>query len=204
MFLLVRATIIRGHFMALPPPARFLAGSLFGGTVLLIISVVVWLVSGWVGSSQQVDALEPRVAQILGFLESEQKLDSALSQREALLLTMVFPDSGTSGRGGAVLQQRVRNLSAEAGLTVIGSEVLEPELLDDVIKLRLATKVAGPPEALLEFFRRINEARPFLFVDAVTVNGERQLPRSARGAVSAQANVLADVTLYAYQMVPQR
>ena len=205
MFVLDRATAVRDHFMALPLPARALAGSVLAGAALLVISGVAWMGSWWVASAQQVDTLEPRVAQILGFIESEQRVESALSQREALLLTMVFPDSGESGRGGAVLQERVRNLSAEAGLTVIGSEVLEPEVLEDSVKLKLSAKVAGTPRALIEFFRRLNEERPFLFVTAFTVNAQRPLPRGGAGRVqSSEANLLVDIRVHAYQMAPQR
>ena len=205
MFVLDRATAVKNHFMALPLPARVLAGSALAGAALLVISGVVWIGSWWVTSAQQVDTLEPRVAQILGFIESEQRVESALSQREALLMTMVFPDSGASGRGGAVLQERVRNLSAEAGLTVIGSEVLEPEALEDTIKLKLGTKVAGSPRALIEFFRRLNEERPFLFVTAFTVNAQRQLPQGVAGrGQSAEANLLMDIRVYAYQMAPEQ
>lgn len=205
MSVLDRATAVRDHFMALPLPARALAGSVFAGAALIVISGVAWLGTWWVASAQQVDTLEPRVAQILGFIESQQKVESALSQREKLLLTMVFPDSGSSGRGGAVLQERVRNLSAEAGLTVIGSEVLEPEVLEDRVKLKLGTKVAGPPGALIEFFRRLNEERPFLFVTAFTVNAQRQLPQGAAGrGQSAEANLSVDIAVHAYQVAPQR
>lgn len=205
MFILNRATAVRDHFMALPLPARAFAGSALAGAALLVFAGVLWLGSWWVASAQQVDTLEPRVAQIMGFIESEQRVESALSQREALLLTMVFPDSGESGRGGAVLQERVRNLSAEAGLTVIGSEVLEPEVLEDSVKLKLSAKVAGTPRALIEFFRRLNEERPFLFVTAFTVNAQRPLPPGATGrGQSSEANLLVDISVHAYQMGPQR
>lgn len=202
--LLKRATAVWDDFIALPVPARALMGSLLGGAMLLCLCGVFWLGSWWAASAQQVDTLEPRVAQILGFIESQQRVESALSQREALLLTMVFPDSGASGRGGAVLQERVRNLSAEAGLTVIGSEVLEPEVLEDILKLKFGTKVAGPPRALIEFFRRLNEERPLLFVTSFTVDAQRQLPRGAAGGVQgSEANLMVDISVHAYQMAPQ-
>ena len=200
-----RAELIREQFMALPHPARALVAAVLSGTAIVVLVVLLWLASWWAESVQQVETLEPRVAQILGFLESEEQVQAALSRRDAMLSEAVFPDSGDSGRGGAVFQERVRNLSAEAGLTVIGSEVLESEPRDDIIKLRLGTKVAGPPGALVEFFRRITEARPFLFVSAVEVNAQRQLPRRARGPEqSGEANLMAEITLHAYQMAPRQ
>ena len=66
--------------MALPLPARAFAGSVLGGAALLVFAGVLWLGSWWVASAQQVDTLEPRVAQIMGFIESEQRVESALSQ----------------------------------------------------------------------------------------------------------------------------
>lgn len=203
--LLDRAVFIREQFRALPGPARVLVVALASGSAIIVFTVLLWLASWWAESARQVEALEPRVAHILGFLESEEQVKATLSQRDEMLSQAVFPDSGDSGRGGAVLQERVRNLSAEAGLTVIGSEVLEPESLEDTIKLRLGTKVAGPPGALVEFFRLLNEARPFLFVSTVEVDAPRQLPRSVSGpGQSGEANLLAQVTVHTYQMAPRR
>ena len=204
MVIIDRINQVRDHFMALPPAARALAGAVSGVLVLCLLSALTWFGSVWVASAQQIDALEPRVAQILGFIESEQKLLSTLAERDALLLKMVLPDSGESGRGGAVLQERVRNLSADAGLTVIGSEVLEPEETEDITKLTLSTKVAGPPEALINFFRQLDQERPFLFVSSFVVNAPRQIPRSARrGGQSSAPALTVDINVYAYQMAAQ-
>ena len=193
----------RAQFIGLPHPARVMCGAALATTAILLAFVFVWLLSWWLATASQTNKLEPRIAQILGFVESEERVFTALAERNDLLLKMALPDTGDSGRGGAVLQERVRDLSTDSGLTVIGSEVLEPQALDNVIKLRLSAKVTGPPEAVTAFFLLLDEARPFLFVDSFTISAKARVPRSARrGGAAADESLMLDLALYAYQMVP--
>ena len=114
----------------------------------------------------------------------------SLDERNRLLSEMALPSSGDSGRGGAVLQERVRSLSSQAGLTVIGSEVREPTDLEDLIRLSVNAKLAGEPDALMNFFQSLDEQRPFLFVDSLSLTAQRNVPGSrARGAPGQEANV---------------
>ena len=84
---------------------------------------MVRLIAWWVESSVETARLEPRIAQIVGYLESEQRIDAALTAYGDMLDELAFPDSGESGMGGARLQQELRQMSTQSGLTLVGTEV---------------------------------------------------------------------------------
>lgn len=202
--ILNQLNLARAQFVGLPHPARAMCGIALAAAAILLAFVLIWLLSWWLATATQIKALEPRIAQTLGFIESEERVYAALAERDDLLLKMALPDTGDSGRGGAVLQERVRDLSTDSGLSVIGSEVLEPQALDNVIKLRLSAKVAGSPEAVTAFFLLLDEARPFLFVDSFTISAKARVPeRDRRSGSLAEESLMLDLTLYAYQMVPE-
>ena len=61
------------------------------------------------------------------------------------LSELAIEDTGDTGRGGALLQQQLRQLASEAGLTVVGSEVKEPEALDALSQIECDLAVNGRP-----------------------------------------------------------
>ena len=191
------------RFKSMPQPAQWLLGILAGVAATAIATIFLLMMGWWSNTSNTVERLEPRVAQILGFLESDLDIKVTLDERKRLLSEMALPSSGDSGRGGAVLQERVRSLSSQAGLTVIGSEVREPADLEDLIRLSVNAKLAGEPDALTSFFQSLVEQRPFLFVDSLSLTAQRNVARSRAGGASGQeANLLLDVEIYAYQEAP--
>ena len=125
---------VRDAFWRLPSPAKLVLGVVLGSAALVLITVVLRLAIWWGSAGQATARLEPRIAQTLGFLDARQEIASALETRTNLLTSLALADSGGSGRGGALLQQEIRKLAASNGLTIIGSEVQEPEPLEDAIK----------------------------------------------------------------------
>ena len=120
----------------------------------------------------------------------------------AKLAGLALADSGGSGRGGALLQQEIRKLAASNGLTIIGSEVQEPEPLEDVAKLRVNVKATGLPENVARFFQSLSGYRPLLFVSNLSINPNQRQPNTLRspGRETYDNDLSIQLDIYAYQL----
>ena len=202
MDLIYKFHSIRDAFWRLPSPAKLVLGVALGSAALILIAVVLRLAIWWGSAGQAAAKLEPRIAQTLGFLDARQEIASALETRTNLLTSLALADSGGSGRGGALLQQEIRKLAASNGLTIIGSEVQEPEPLEDVAKLRVNVKATGLPENVARFFQSLSGYRPLLFVSNFSINpNQRQLNILRSPGREAYDNALSiQLDVYAYQL----
>lgn len=202
MDLIERFQSVRDAFWGLPSPARLVLGVVLGSTALILLAVVLRLAIWWGSAGQATARLEPRIAQMLGFLNARQEISNALEARTNLLTSLAIADSGDSGRGGALLQQEIRKLAASNGLTIIGSEVQEPELLEDVDKLRVNVRARGLPENVARFFQSLSAYRPFLFVSTLSINPNRRQLNTVRSPErETYDNTLSiQLDVYAYQL----
>lgn len=202
MDLIERFQSVRDAFWGLPSPARLVLGVVLGSTALILLAVVLRLAIWWGSAGQATARLEPRIAQMLGFLNARQEISNALEARANLLTSLAIADSGDSGRGGALLQQEIRKLAASNGLTIIGSEVQEPELLEDVDKLRVNVRARGLPENVARFFQSLSAYRPFLFVSTLSINPNRRQLNTVRSPErETYDNTLSiQLDIYAYQL----
>lgn len=192
---------IEAQVMNLPIPARITGGLLLGLWLVVATTIFLKITLWWFGSSQQSAHVEPRIAQIQGYLDAQDRLEVALAERDQLLDEVAFPDSGDSGRGGALLQQEIRRMSGESGLTVVGSEVLEPEPLDALLQLRVKVKVTGSPAGVTEFMTRLNRYRPFLFVEGFSLYGQRQVNgRVISGVQQTENSLMLELDVLAHQV----
>lgn len=202
MDLIERFHAVRDAFWRLPSPAKLVLGVALGSVALILLTVVLRLAIWWGSAGQATARMEPRIAQMLGFLNARQEIARALESRTNLLTSLALADSGGSGRGGALLQQEIRKLAANNGLTIIGSEVQEPEILEDVDKLRVNVKATGLPENVARFFQSLNAYRPFLFVSTFSINPrQRQLNTLRSPGRETYDNALSiQLDVYAYQL----
>ena len=193
---------VRDAFWRLPLPAKIVIGVSIGSAALIILTVIFRLALWWGSSVQATAKLEPRIAQMLGYLNAREEIAGALEARSEVLANAAFLDSGDSGRGGALLQQEIRKLAASSALTVIGSEVLEPELMEDLAMLRVNVKVAGLPENATQFFQSLNAYRPFLFVSTLSINPQQRQLNILRSAAreTYDNTLLMQLDVYAYQL----
>lgn len=195
---------LRDRFVAMPEPTRVFVSLLVGGLVVVLATILFSILNWWSASGSRVASLEPRVAQILGFLEADLDVRTALQERNDLLSAMALPSSGDSGRGGALLQERVRSLSSQVGLTVIGTEVREPTELEGLVRLSVNAKLVGAPDAVVNFFQSLNEQRPFLFVSSFSLSTERNVARTSAGrSRGSEGDLFVDIEIYAYQETGQ-
>ena len=95
--------------------------------------------------SADISATKPRISRLLGYIEAAPSITATLAEVDIALSELAIEDTGDTGRGGALLQQQLRQLASEVGLTVVGSEVKEPEALDALGETECDLAVNGRP-----------------------------------------------------------
>ena len=190
----------RSGVARLPLQARsilYLAGA---GVTLITLFALVNIMGWWMSNASEINATKPRVSRLLGYIEASPQIDATLARVNEALSRVAIEDTGDTGRGGALLQQRLRELAAEAGLTVVGSEVKEPEVLDALVKLNASLQVTGGPEDLDEFFQRLYRASPALFPESMKLEAmrrqNRRLEPSALAGTEDHVSGRIDVSAY--------
>jgi len=200
--MLARSSALRTMLSQLPPQALsvlyLLAGALLLATWLPLSGLLGW----WSDSISEISGTQPRISRFLGYVDAAPEIASTLIQVSDALSSVVIEDTGDSGRGGALLQQQLRQLASEAGLTVVGSEVKEPESLDVLIKLRVSVQLAGSPRSLDDFFERVYDARPALFPQAVKLETARRMNRrrAPDSLAGTEDHLTARLDVVAYRM----
>ncbi|MDG1214392.1 MAG: hypothetical protein P8N17_00190, partial [Luminiphilus sp.] len=126
---------IRVALAQLPMQAR----SVLIGAVLIVTTLTLLALSHlfgwWISHVADISATKPRISRLLGYIDAAPNINATLTEVDIALSELAIEDTGDTGRGGALLQQQLRQLAGEVGLTVVGSEVKEPETLNALVKL---------------------------------------------------------------------
>jgi len=197
----VRLLTIQSSTVKLPLQARSVvygAATVFTLVTLLTLSNVLgW----WLSSFSDISATKPRISRLLGYIEAAPQIESAMAEIDLALARVAIEDTGDTGRGGALLQQQLRQLAGRAGLTVVGSEVKEPVQLETLVKLNATLKVTGGPDDFDEFFQLLYRASPAFFPEGMQAEALRRINRRLRNPDAATADHLsARIDVAAYRL----
>lgn len=119
---------------------------------------------------QQSQELIPRIARLAGLAESEAVLQAAGEQADSQLQLLVYGDAGDAN---AMMQQQVRQVLEQAGLTVAGSQILTPKIESLFTRLQLDISATGSIEALEVALRDLHDLRPLVMVDSLQAQPAR-------------------------------
>jgi hypothetical protein len=192
----------RAALAQLPVQAR----SVLIGAVLIATALTLLALSNifgwWISHVADVSATKPRISRLLGYIDAAPSINATLAEVDRALAELAIEDTGDTGRGGALLQQQLRQLASEAGLTVVGSEVKEPEALDALVKLNATLQLTGGPDDLDEFFQRLYRASPALFPEAMKIEALRRINRRRQPStlVGTEDHVSAQIDIAAFRL----
>lgn len=200
--LLEQGVKLRKALIQLPVQARSV---LIGAC--LVVMVLTLLALGnifgwWMSNVSEISATKPRISRLLGYIEAAPRITDALADVNVALSELAIEDTGDSGRGGALLQQQLRQLASEAGLTVVGSEVREPEALDALVKLNATLELTGGPDDFDAFLERLYLAVPALFPEGMKIEAMRRINRRRNPStlVGTEDHVMAKVDIAAFRL----
>jgi hypothetical protein len=193
---------MREVMRALPLQAR----AVVAASVLMVMTLTLLALGNifgwWISGVADINATKPRISRLLGYIESAPRINATLAEVDIALKGLAIEDTGDTGRGGALLQQQLRQLASEAGLTVVGSEVREPEPLNALMKLKATLQVTGGPTNLDNFFLRLYRASPALFPEAMKMEALRRINRRRQPStlVGTEDHVSARIDIVAFRL----
>lgn len=200
--LLEKGARIQQALVQLPTQAR----SVLIGAVLVVVAMTLLALGNifgwWMSSVSDISATKPRISRLLGYIEAAPKITATLAEVDIELSELAIEDTGDTGRGGALLQQQLRQLASEVGLTVLGSEVKEPEALEALVKLNATLQLTGGPDDFDAFFERLYLAVPALFPEGMKIEAMRRINRRRQPSTlsGTEDHVMAKVDIAAFRL----
>jgi general secretion pathway protein M len=165
---------------------RLPAACILSWAVALAVPLALLAAIGW-----------PWLTQVRDLEQEIQSLDDRIGHYHRLLKTLpglqaelervksndefkdFYFDAKTRALAGAELQSAVQQMVASAGGQVTSTQLLPSPDDEQPPKVRVRTQIKGTTDALLDVLYQIEQARPFLFVEQLSVraHARRRLPR---------------------------
>jgi general secretion pathway protein M len=150
-----------------------------------------WVLHFWFlrqGFIDDIEAIEPRTARLLGIMKSVDQLKVASGDAKSRLRELAYGSDRDSATTAAAMQQNIRELMTGAGLSVSGSQILPQRKSEVFDRLSLDIVAVGNIEALDTALAGLEAMRPLVFVETLKVNPERTRGRGRQ----ADAAVVGD------------
>ncbi len=158
---------------------------------------------------QRMQALDADYARGLDQLARYQRLVATLPALRAELareqanddFKAFYFDAETPALAGARLQSEVQEMVRGAGARPISTQILPVDAGEQPARVRIRTQLQGTTDELLDLLYRIESARPFLFVDQMSIrsttpraaNVRRRMPQRPAGSDVGQLTVRLDI-----------
>jgi len=146
------------------------------GVCFLYLVVRLWLVRG--DFVQEIDAIKPRTARLLGMVESQQALEKASLTAQSVLRDIAYESGRDSAMMAAAMQQDVREIMTDAGLSVAGSQILAARRGEGFDRLSLDITAEGNVESLDQALANLEGMRPLVIIESVKIKPVRSRSRS--------------------------
>lgn len=164
--------------------ATIVVGSTLGLVALLALY---WILQFWFlrsGFVAEIESIQPRTARLLGIVESFDQLAVASNGVGGVLQDLAYPADRDSATTAAAMQQDIRELMVDAGLSISGSQILPVRRVTGFDRLSLDITAEGNIDELDDAFSGLEELRPLVFVESVSVKPARV--RRSRGRRAAE------------------
>ena len=164
------------------------------GVLLLALLVAILLVGfelqrRYQWAAETLDMVEPRYARLAGVQQVAGEINGALQASQQTLAQFVYPASEAVERIGTDLQQRVRALATESGMSVPNSSILPLAVGETVDVVAVMLTVQGDANQLQQLLLAMQRETPTLQVDVAQIAMARG--RNARDRFTAQLTISA-------------
>lgn len=166
---------------------------------------------------REIESLDDQTVRYSRLLQTLPSLQAELEQvRSNEGVKDFYFDAKTPALAGAQMQREVQKMVKASGGRVVSTQVLPSAEDEQPPKVRVRAQIQGNTEALLAVLYDLEKARPFLFVDQMSVRSTarraaakpnprvrgRQRHRSVRRQPQGQLTVRLDVFGYALGEAP--
>ncbi|MTW22373.1 type II secretion system protein GspM [Allochromatium palmeri] len=90
----------------------------------------------------------------------------------------------TQALAGAQLQTRIQEIVTAASGRLISTQILPPESQETPLRIRVRTQIQGSTETLMEVIYALDQARPFLFIERLSVRSSARPITNANPALA--------------------
>lgn len=140
-------------------------------------------------------AIEERQGQLFNYRRVIATLPNLRAELEQVKTNEDFKafyfDAPTPALAGAELQRKVQDIVTAAAGRLISTQLLPEEKEQHPPRVRIRTQIQGSTDTLMDILYEIEKARPFLFVDQVSVrsSARSELPERVGRARTIRAGV---------------
>lgn len=158
--------MIRGAFLRRPGAPLLAGAALVLG--LLVLAGIAWVYGKHRWASERLAELEPRYARVLGVVEGEQPLTTAMEQQAQVAARFIYPAELDATQVGNNALQRLHEVLSNAGCQVLSSQVMParddvPEFERIPINVRLEADLG----ALQRGLAQIEAQSPIMITNSV-------------------------------------
>lgn len=176
---------MRDYLRRWPRHAQMVAGISLSVVLVAMLYILSSLWAWYADGTRRLEDMEPRIARLHGFVQSEDVLLDSSAAIAAELATLTYPATADSVATGAGVQQQLRAQLESAGLAITGSQVLPAVSLQGLEEIRINLTATGSVEDVDQALLALQEARPLLLVRSLELT-----PARTRRGDDAQTLVL--------------
>lgn len=191
--------------LSLPRPARHVLLGLLALTIMVALVMLVRAL-GSIGAAYAAGGRAEQVGgRLLGYAAVEDRLREASDRVDARLEQLVYPADLQRDQIQAQVQQVLRDLAVESGLTVSGSQIVDEDsedLSEKLLTVQVRLSMVGPPMAIDAFLSDLYDRQPIMLVEALTIDPVRNRSRREQADNAAQEDLSVRATVRALGLIP--
>ncbi len=151
----------------------------------LPVALIVGVIAPW---TNRINLLDDQIATSQDQLQRYQRLMTRLPALQAELeevkknedFKAFYFDAATPALAGAGLQRKIQEIVSNADGRLISTQLLPEQKDEQPPRVRIRTQLQGSTETLLSVLYEIEQSRPFLFVDKVSIRSTARPAQPAR------------------------
>lgn len=162
-------------------------GCLLAWSLTILIPVIILLIVG-VPWFQRMTELASQTESVLDQIQRYERLIATIPRLKAELerernnqeIKAFYFDAPTAALAGAQLQATIQEMVQAAGARLVNSQFLPAEANEHPPRVRIRAQIQGDTNAMLDVLYSLEHARPFLFVDQLSVRSTTRRERRDR------------------------
>ena len=132
---------------------------------------------------REIESLDNQTVRYRRLLQTLPGLQAELKQvRSNEDVKVFYFDAKTPALAGAQLQREVPKMVKASGGRLVSTQILPPPEDEQPPKVQVRAQIQGTTDALLDVLYEIEKARPFLFVDQMSVRSTSRRTTAARNS----------------------
>lgn len=155
-------------------PSQWLFVALLGLILAGVLTAGVSFLLAAYKAHTNVQQLKPQIARLQGLVEFESEFAAKAQEAEDRLQGLVYRIDGDASALGNHMQQALRSVFVQAGLSVSGSQLLPVRQQESLTRLRLRVNASGELESITDLLLALAEYEPVVVIDQFELKPERR------------------------------